>query len=177
MSSEPTQVVVGVFPAGGAEPALEKLRQLNSADWVDPLKSALIEHHQDGTLEIKPTGATASHGGVKGAVIGGVIGLIFPPSILVGAAVGGGLGAIASRLKNRVVNKKRDESMSQIGEKLPPGTSGLVSVTKQANVTEAQRVLKEVGALSVIAQSLDPATVEHLEAEPVPPDAAAAASQ
>jgi uncharacterized membrane protein len=172
VSDKPSQVVVGVFPGDGANAALEKLRQTNSADWIDPLKSAIVEHRQDGTLDIKATGPTGGHGAVKGAVIGGVLALIFPPSLLAGLVVGGGLGAIASRLKGRVVNKKRDESMSQIGEKLPPGTSGLVSVTKDADVKDAQIVLKEVGAVSVIVQPLDPETVEHLEAEPDTPPAA-----
>jgi hypothetical protein len=72
MSDAPEQVVVGVFPAEGASQALAKIRAANKANWIDPIKSAIVVHKQDGTIDVQPASDAEPHGlghRIKGHVI------------------------------------------------------------------------------------------------------------
>ena len=79
-------------------------------------------------------GAGAAVGGVAGAVIG----LIFPPALLVSAAVGAGIGAGAGATVKQL---ERRQVKADIEETLPPGTSGIVVLFEERWVTEIEGAL------------------------------------
>jgi uncharacterized membrane protein len=73
-----------------------------------------------------------------GGVAGAVIGLIFPPALLVSAAVGAGIGAGAGATVKQL---ERRQVKADIEETLPPGTSGIVVLFEERWVTEIESAL------------------------------------
>ncbi len=77
-------------------------------------ESAIFEKTVEGDARIINTDATERTFGAKvGAVTGGVIGLLFPPSILAAAAMGTGIGAHRRTLR-RGLKKDDIESMADL---------------------------------------------------------------
>ncbi len=60
-----------------------------------------------------------------GAAAGAAVGIIFPPSILVGAAAGAGIGAVSGHLSRGM---SRSDA-KQLGDFIDPGQAGLVIVS------------------------------------------------
>ena len=125
MSDAPEQVVVGVFPAEGAGAALNNIKAANKANWIDPIKSAIVVHKQDGTIDVQSTGLEDLHG-------------------------------VGHRVKGRIIDSKRDESMQKVGQGIPAGTSAIVSVTAESLIPAAQDALTEQGAMGVKVQPMPP---------------------
>jgi uncharacterized membrane protein len=74
--------------------------------------------------------------GDRGAIAGGLVGLIFPPSIIVGAAVGGGAGGIWGKVRDKGF---KDEDLKTIGESLPEGSSAIIAIAEDHVLDTLQR--------------------------------------
>ncbi|MFO7684451.1 MAG: hypothetical protein R6V60_00025 [Desulfobacterales bacterium] len=60
--------------------------------------TAILKKNAEGKVRVEKHGTQAKSGGWKEAIAGGVVGLLFPPSILVGALAGGAAGVVAGKL-------------------------------------------------------------------------------
>ena len=87
------RVLIAVFDHDDqATEALNQLREMAKEGLIELHDAATVSRGQDLKIRIKDLGHQSAEKDVgKGAVIGGVIGLIFPPSVIVTA----GLGAAA----------------------------------------------------------------------------------
>ena len=68
----------------------------------------------------------------RGAIAGGVVGLIFPPSIIAGAVVGGGAGGIWGKIRDKGF---KDDDLKEIGESLPPGSSAIIAIAEDRMIS------------------------------------------
>ncbi len=80
-----------------AKADLEVLKELHREHVVGTHDPAVVTKNEEGKVKIvdkieKPT----QHGGWAGMAVGAAMGLIFPPSILVGGLLGAGAGAIGT---------------------------------------------------------------------------------
>jgi uncharacterized membrane protein len=91
---------------------------------VGKYDTALVSKDAKGKVHVKKQGTSTGAGAWKGALAGGVVGLIFPPSILAGAVVGGISGAVAG---DRWGGMSRSE-LNELGQLLDVGEWGLVIV-------------------------------------------------
>ena len=85
----------------------------------------------------------------KSSTPGGVIGLIFPPTILAGAAVGGAAGALAGHLFGTI--KRKD--IAEIGEMLDEGQAGIFMIGVATPELGAQKLMKR--AAKVMKKQVD----------------------
>jgi uncharacterized membrane protein len=76
--------------------ALDSAAQANEIKLAD---AALVENRDGEVVILK---REEHHGWGKGAIVGAVVGIIFPPSIIASAAVGAGGGALISRMMRRL---------------------------------------------------------------------------
>ena len=79
---------------------LHVLKELHREHVVGTYDAAVVAKNEDGKVKIvdkieKPT----QHGGWAGMAVGAAMGLIFPPSILVGGLLGAGAGALIGHLE------------------------------------------------------------------------------
>jgi uncharacterized membrane protein len=70
-------------------------------------------------------------GGAAGALVGGVLGVVFPPSAIVMAGLGAGAGAMIGSTKEHL--GKGD--FKEIADVLSPGESGILLVTESVDET------------------------------------------
>lgn len=118
------------FPtADGADYALEKLAKLESQQLIQVYDAAVVswpaERKKPKTRELHDT---RKLGALGGGFWGLLFGLIFFVPIL-GLAVGAGLGAMSGSLRDAGIS---DEFISDVREKVTPGTSALFALTGEA---------------------------------------------
>jgi uncharacterized membrane protein len=108
-----------------AKADLEVLKELHREHFVGTYDAAVITKTDDGKVKIvdkieKPT----QHGGWAGMAVGAAMGLIFPPSILVGGLLGAGAGALIGHLRSGMSNS----DLKEVGEMLEESEAALIVV-------------------------------------------------
>lgn len=138
-----------------AEMDFEGIKLLKSEKFLGQYEAALFTKEEGGKVKILNTDATERTWGAKaGIVTGAVIGLIFPPSILGMAAVGGGIGAV---LGNFMKGMKRSD-IKEVGDMLDEGQAGIVLVAEVTLEEGLDRLMKRAAKLAkkeVDAQAKD----------------------
>jgi len=109
---------------------LETLQQMQKDGAVKLLDAAvMVRDNESDKIRIKETAeVTGRKGAVGGAVVGGIIGVIFPPSILATAAIGAAAGAVLGHFTDQGF---KNNLLKEIGENLPPGGSAIVAVVEE----------------------------------------------
>ena len=159
----PVEVVLAAFnDENGAEKALNELKQAKKDRLIGIRNAAVLWKDDSGKLRFKETADMRGGKGVAvGDIIGGVVGLIFPPSILVGAAVSGAIGGLSARLHDAGFP---DDRLREVGEGLKPNTSALIAVIEHVWVREVEAELRQYGA-DVVTEAVRADIAAQLEAE------------
>ncbi|MGI9658240.1 MAG: DUF1269 domain-containing protein [Gaiellaceae bacterium] len=123
--------------------------------------TAVLFVKDDGTakfVESKDWGAG------RGALVGGAIGILGGP---LGILAGGGIGALASKLRD---SGFENDQLERLGESLSAGTSAAVVEIAADALDQATRILNALDAAQIVTETLE-SQVDDLfggEAEPVP---------
>jgi uncharacterized membrane protein len=139
-----TDTTVEIFVAtygteDGAGAALKDFQQAELAGAIDLIDAAVIVHNSDDKVKIEETGDPSGKKWAKrGAIAGGVVGIIFPPSIILSAAVGGGAGGVWGKIRDKGF---KDEDLKEIGKSLPPGSSAIIAVAEDRMVEQLESAL------------------------------------
>ena len=128
-----------------ADEVLNKLRSLQKEYLIDLEDACVVERDRGGKIHIKQAvnlaGAGAAMGGLRGAMWGTLVGLLFL-NPLAGMAIGGiagaGVGALSGSLTDYGI---RDDFIRKLGETIPEGSSALFVLFR--SVTE-DKVLPEI---------------------------------
>ncbi len=93
--------------------------------WIGPYDGALFTKEAGGKVNILDRDSAATGGaGLLGGLVGAFIGLIFPPSIIMGGAVGTAIGALAGHLFGGFSRS----DIKEIGAMLDEGEAGIVMI-------------------------------------------------
>ena len=80
---------------------LDMLEQMHKASNIDLVDAAMLTKAADGKLNVVETTELTAKGGAKrGAIAGAVLAVIFPPSLIASALVGGAAGAAWGKLRD-----------------------------------------------------------------------------
>ena len=129
--------------------------------------SAVLHVKPDGTVKFVES---KDWGAGRGALLGGAIGIIGGP---LGVLAGGGIGALAAKLRD---SGFPDSQLEALGKTLEPGGSAVVVELAADAVATAQALLDALGANHVVVEPIDSsvAALFDQESEPKPePDPAA----
>jgi uncharacterized membrane protein len=121
-------IVVAFDHFADARRALQQLRTVEGEGRVQLEDTAIVERDPDGTAHVKSeVSGTTETATAIGAVIGGLLGFVFPlAGIAIGAALG---GLIGSSLQTGV----SDEFVAQVKATLRPGRSALFLVVRESD--------------------------------------------
>ena len=128
-----------------ADEVLNKLRSLQKEYLIDLEDACVVEREKGGKIHIKQavnlTALGASAGGLRGAMWGMLVGLLFMnplAGMAVGAIAGAGAGALSGSLADYGI---RDDFIKKLAETIPEGSSALFVLFR--NVTE-DKVFPEI---------------------------------
>jgi len=123
------KVLTATFPTqGGANLAVKKLQELEKRGLLDVENTITVNKNALDKIDIhETTGDSGRKGAGIGALVGGVLGLIFPPSILATTALGAAVGGMTGVLRGSNFDESEIKAM---GEALQPGQSMLVAIVE-----------------------------------------------
>ena len=109
-----------------ASVAYEALRDAESRRAIDIQGVLVVDADYQGNIKVrKLTDHHTRRGFAWGAVAGVALAIIFPPSLLAGAALGGVVGAAAGKVGNVSTKSNLAKDLAEV---ITPGTSGIVAV-------------------------------------------------
>ena len=126
----------------------------------------LVRRDADGKVHVKDNLHEVGIVTGLGVVGGAVIGLIFPPSILAAAVVGGGIGAGAGGLLD---HHRKSEIKHDVEASLPPNSSGIVALFEEKWTADMEKLLAR--AEKITKHEVDPQSVENVKASASASDA------
>ncbi len=109
-----------------AEADYETLLDLHAADLVGTYDVALVSKDAEGKVHVMKHEKPTQHGAWTGLAVGAVVGILFPPSII-GAAVVGGVGGGVLGHMFRGMSR---HDVKELGELLDEGQAALIVVGK-----------------------------------------------
>ena len=124
---ETAAVIVAVYPLKDqADMALKHLDVMRKSGLIELIEAATVHKDFDGKIQVDDSADLGTGRGTRrGLVIGGVIGLIFPPSILVGAIGGSAVGALYGHFRDKGWS---NAELTRAGDDLEAGQAGLIAV-------------------------------------------------
>jgi hypothetical protein len=118
-------------------------------------------------LHVKPDGGvkfveTRDWGAGRGALVGGIIGIIGGP---IGMVAGGSVGALASKLRD---SGFKNDQLEQLGKSLGPNGSAVVIEIGAGVVPTARELLHVLGAQEIVVEDVDTSVAGLFEGEAAP---------
>ena len=120
-----TFVLVATYPdEAAAQDDYQVIKDAHARGVVGSYDAAVVTKDASGKVRENKDETATRKGAWWGAAAGAAVGLIFPPSILAGAAGGAAIGAVSGHLAKGM---SRSDA-KQLGDFIDPGQAGLVVV-------------------------------------------------
>lgn len=161
MSQEAVELVVAAFQAeSGAENALKLLEATAKERPHGIQNSVVIQRDANNTLHIRENVSASGTQAIAAAtVLGGSIGLLFPPSILNGGLLGATIRDLAARLRENGFPEAR---LTELGASLLPGTSAILALVPPDGGADLEREFSAHNA-KVVRERISPELAVNLE--------------
>ena len=123
--SDGTFVLVATYPSEvQAREDYDGIKQAHAAGLIGSYDAAVVTKDMSGKVHENKDETATRHGAWWGIAAGAAVGVLFPPSILASAAVGGVIGGVSGHLAKGM---SRSDAM-ELGDMIDPGQAGLVVV-------------------------------------------------
>jgi uncharacterized membrane protein len=131
---------------------LDGLQQMHKGSTITLEDLAMVTKDEDGKVNIKETReVSGKKGAARGAIVTGIFGVIYPPSLLATALGGGVIGGLWGRLKDSGIKTGR---LKEFGDSIEPGQAGVIALSEPQYVAEIERTMGEWNA-TVIHHGFD----------------------
>ncbi len=159
MSNE-VQLLAAVYPdKEKAKVTFNMLKEMHKAANITLVDAALISKNDEGKIKIEETAElTVAKGARRGAIITGVLAVIYPPSLLVSLVAGGAIGALAGRIRDTGI---KNPKLKEIADQITPGNSAVVVLVDDDSTLSVQNALIGYEGTLVI-EVIDEETVKEL---------------
>ena len=155
-------VYIGTYPSEAvAQGDYDVVKDLHAAGAVGSYDAAVITKDASGKVHVNKDETSTRHGTWGGIAAGALVGLLFPPSIIASAAVGGAVGGVGGHLRKGLSRS----DVKELGELIDAGEACLLVIgetTIQSAIDNAalkadKHVEKQ---LDVDSKDVDTAVVE-----------------
>ncbi len=131
--SDGTFILVATYPDEAAARAdYQVVKQAHAQGLVGSYDAAVITKDRNGKIHENKDETSTRHGAWWGVAAGAAVGVLFPPSLLGAAAVGGVIGGVSGHLAKGMSRSEAKE----LGDFIDPGQAGLL-VVGESKVQEA----------------------------------------
>jgi uncharacterized membrane protein len=125
MSDRPVFIYAATYPStDDAWVDYDVLVELHADKLVGTYDAAVINKDVDGKVHVHKHEKPTQHGGWGGIAVGALVGVLFPPSVLGAAAVGGAAGALGGHFRKGLSRSDAKE----LGETLEAGQASLIVI-------------------------------------------------
>jgi uncharacterized membrane protein len=140
---------IGTYTSeAGARADYDIVKDLHAVDVVGTYDAAVVTKDSSGKVHVNKDEMATRHGGWGGAAAGALVGILFPPSIIGTALVGGAIGAVSGHLWRGISRS----DVKELGELLDEGEAALLVVgantleqaLDRAGLKPAKHVTKQV---------------------------------
>ena len=126
------------------------VKDLHALGAVGTYDAAVIKKDETGKVHVNKDEMATRHGGWGGAAAGAVVGILFPPSIIATAIVGGAIGAVSGHLWRGMsradVKELGDLLDANEAALLIIGESTIEDAVNKAELKAEKHVAKELNA-------------------------------
>jgi len=155
-------LIVGVFAnTDDAEAAYRQLTQIeqNSSLRIDGV--VVASKDAEGKVHLGKVTDHSTKTGLKWGIVGGVaLGILFPPTILAGAAGGGALGSAIGKVRNVAHRSALGDQLETV---MAPNTSGVIALVEDTAVVEIQQALAK--ADQIVTKAVDKQVAAEIDRE------------
>ena len=138
MSDRPVFIYAATYSSlADAEADYQALLDLHEADLVGTYDVAIIDKDGDGKVHVEKHEKPTQHGAWTGIAVGAVVGVLFPPSIIGAAAVGGLGGGVIGHLARGMSRG----DMKDLGDLLDEGQAALIVVGESRVEEQLDKIL------------------------------------
>ena len=123
--SDGTFILVATYPdEGAAREDYQVVKEAHARGLVGSYDAALITKDMNGKVHENKDETSTRHGAWWGVAAGAAVGVLFPPSIIGAAAMGGVIGGVSGHLAKGMSRTQAKE----LGDFIDPGQAGLLVV-------------------------------------------------
>jgi uncharacterized membrane protein len=156
MADRPVFLYAAVYDdSADAEADYEAVFDLHATGAIGTFDSAVIEK-QDGRVHVHKTEKPTQHGAWTGIAVGALAGILFPPSIIGTAIVGGAAGGVIGHLWKGMSRA----DLKELGEALDEGEAAIIVIGRSKIEEQLEKAVKR--ATRMIEKELD-AEADELE--------------
>ena len=155
-------IYIGTYPSeAAARDDYGVVKDLHAAGTVGTYDAAVVTKDDSGKVHVNKDEMATRHGAWGGAAVGAVVGILFPPSLIAGAAVGAAAGGIGGHVWRGMSRS----DVKELGDVIDDGQAALVIVgeskveqaVEKAGLKAEKHVAKE---LDVSPKDIDKAVQE-----------------
>jgi len=143
-------IYIGTYPSeAAARDDYGVVKDLHAAGAVGTYDAAVVTKDDSGKVHVNKDEMATRHGAWGGAAVGAVVGILFPPSLIAGAAVGAAAGGIGGHVWRGMSRS----DVKELGDVIDDGQAALVIVgeskveqaVEKAGLKAEKHVAKELG--------------------------------
>ena len=118
-------IYIGTYPSWAAAQAdYDVVKDLHAAGAVGTYDAAVVTKDDGGNVHVNKDEMATRHGAWGGAAVGAVVGILFPPAIIVSGAVGAAVGGVGGHLWRGMSRA----DVKELGDVIDDGQAALVIV-------------------------------------------------
>jgi uncharacterized membrane protein len=145
-----TLIAVAYPDAQTAEQVRAELLQATKEHLLTLEDAVVVEHRPDGKIKLHQAVHLGAAGAARGAMWGGLIGLLFLAPLF-GMAIGAATGGVAGKMTDVGVS---DDFVKELGAKIPPGGAALIALGRAGARDKVIERIRGYGG-EIIQTSLD----------------------
>ena len=140
---------------------LDVLQLMHKGSTIILADLAMVTKESDGKVHIKETRElSGAKGATRGAIVTGIFGVIYPPSLIVTAAGGAAAGGLWGRFRDTGIKTGK---LKEFGDRLTPGNAAVVALSEARHVPEIENAMGEWNA-TVLHHGFDEQEANELDA-------------
>jgi uncharacterized membrane protein len=159
-----TFILVATYPnEAAARDDYQVVKELHARGVVGSYDAAVVTKDANGNVHENKDETATRHGAWWGIAAGAAVGILFPPSILGAAAVGGVIGGVSGHLARGMSRSDAKE----LGDFIDPGQAGLIVVGDSKLQAAIEKALAKAEKQTAKELGVDPKDVDKALQEAV----------